>query len=86
MKPRAPLGLVLALLADPVRTTEYVVAGGDFTSVQAGLDAAGDTVTVRQKPTPAFEKIAFPRSGQRGSPPRAPLIRADVVDKDAPLP
>jgi len=55
---RAPLGLVLVLIAGPARATEYVVAaaGGDFTSVQAGLDVAvaGDTVTVRQKPTPYF--------------------------------
>jgi len=45
-------------------------SGGDFTSVQAGLDAAsaGDTVLVRQKATPYFEKIDFPSSG---SPPNA---------------
>jgi len=45
-------------------------AGGDFTAIQPALDAAqpGDTVRVREAPTPYFEKLAFPRSGAPGAP------------------
>src|SRR6185369_16388924 len=39
--------------------------GGDFATIQGALDVAvaGDTVVVRQAPTPYAEKIVFPRSG-----------------------
>jgi Right handed beta helix region len=50
--------------------TVYTVAqsGGDFATIQAGLDVAvaGDVVRVRQKPTPYFDKLVFPRSGSAG--------------------
>jgi cysteine-rich repeat protein len=63
----------------------YTVAasGGDFTSVQAALDVAvaGDTIQVRQKPTPYFEKIAFPRSGDAGS----GYITLEVYPGEAPI-
>jgi cysteine-rich repeat protein len=61
--------VALALLAggSGARAAVYVVAesGGDFTRIQAALDVAvaGDTVRVREKPTPYFEKLVFPRSG-----------------------
>jgi hypothetical protein len=67
--PRAATALaVLALLLARIApAAEYVVAasGGDFTIIQAALDVAvaGDTVRVREKATPYFEKIVFPRSG-----------------------
>jgi len=63
--------LALVLAASSARATTYVVAGsgGDFTSVQAALDTAvaGDTVLVRAKVPPYFEKITFPRSGNAGA-------------------
>ncbi|HZR83349.1 MAG TPA: right-handed parallel beta-helix repeat-containing protein [Candidatus Binatia bacterium] len=48
-------------------------SGGDFTSIQQALDAAaaGDTILVREKATPYFEKVAFPRSGSAGAGPIA---------------
>jgi cysteine-rich repeat protein len=67
---RAPLLLLVSLAAPAVATT-YIVAGsgGDFTSIQAALDVAvaGDTVQVKQKGTPYFEKLTFPHSGDAGS-------------------
>src|SRR5262249_24234525 len=49
----------------------YSVAdsGGDFTVIQDALDVAqaGDTVRVHEKPTPYFERLVFPRSGNAGS-------------------
>ena len=63
--------LLLVSLAAPAAATTYIVAGsgGDFTSIQAALDVAvaGDTVQVKQKGTPYFEKLVFPRSGDAGS-------------------
>jgi cysteine-rich repeat protein len=57
----------LVLAVPSVRAATWIVAasGGDFTSVQAALDVAvaGDTIRVHEKPTPYFEKIVFPRSG-----------------------
>ncbi len=71
MTPSIPLALALVLLTRVAHGTEYLVAaaGGDFTSVQAALDVAvaGDTVTVRSKPTPYVEKVTFPRSGSAGA-------------------
>jgi cysteine-rich repeat protein len=65
---RAVPAAVLALLA--VRgacAATYVVApsGGDFTTIQAALDAAaaGDTIQVREAATPYFEKLVVPTSG-----------------------
>lgn len=63
--------LALLTLASPAAATVYTVAasGGDFTVVQDALDAAqaGDTVVVHEKPTPYFERLVFPRSGNAGS-------------------
>jgi len=52
-------------------TLRVAESGGDFTSIQAALDtaAAGDVVQVRVKPTPYFEKLVFPRSGDPASGP-----------------
>jgi cysteine-rich repeat protein len=70
---RAPCGIATVVLlcavleASSSGAATWVVAetGGDFTSIQAALDAAvaGDTIRVRSKPTPWFEKVLFPRSG-----------------------
>ncbi|MCC6766359.1 MAG: right-handed parallel beta-helix repeat-containing protein [Deltaproteobacteria bacterium] len=62
------LPLVLALVCPHVAGAAiYTVApsGGDFTVIQDALDAAqaGDTVVVHEKPTPYFERLVFPRSG-----------------------
>ena len=62
---------LLLLVARSAAATTFVVAesGGDFTAIQAALDAAmaGDTVHVREKATPYFEKLVFPRSGAAGA-------------------
>ena len=62
---------VLLLVARGAAATTFVVAesGGDFTAIQPALDAAmpGDTVHVRAKATPYFEKLVFPRSGATGA-------------------
>ncbi len=61
------VALACAALPGVAAAATLVVApsGGDFTSIQAALDAAaaGDTILVREKPTPYFEKLVFPRSG-----------------------
>jgi len=63
------VGCALAVLGFSVAShaTVYTVAasGGDFTSIQAALAVAvaGDTIDVKEKATPYFEKLAFPRSG-----------------------
>ncbi len=66
-RPTAAALAVLLLAAAGARAATFVVAesGGDFTRIQAALDAAaaGDTVLVKEKPTPYFEKLVFPRSG-----------------------
>ena len=45
----------------------YIVAetGGDFTTIQAALNAAqpGDSIAVREKASPYFEKLIFPTGG-----------------------
>jgi cysteine-rich repeat protein len=62
---------LLLLVAHGAAATTFVVAesGGDFTAIQPALDAAmaGDTVHVRAKATPYFEKLVFPRSGAAGA-------------------
>ncbi len=77
--------LAILLAATRAAATTYTVAasGGDFTTVQAALDVAvaGDTIQVRQKPTPYFEKIAFPRSGNAG----AGFITLEAFPGDAPI-
>ena len=66
-----PLSVLLLALALPSPAAAAVLtvapSGGDYTSVQAALDAAvaGDTIRVRQGVY--FEKIVFPRSGDAGS-------------------
>ncbi len=64
------LGLVLASAPRLAAATVYTVAqsGGDFTVIQDALDAAfaGDIVLVHEKPTPYFERLSFPRSGNAG--------------------
>ncbi len=61
-----PAALVLLLLGIDARATTWVVApsGGDFSTIQAALDAAvaGDRIQVREG-APYFEKVSFPRSG-----------------------
>ena len=68
---RGSLALGLLLFAIPVRAATWTVAasGGDFTVVQAALDVAGagDTIQVRAKAPPNFEKLVFPRSGAPGA-------------------
>jgi cysteine-rich repeat protein len=63
--------LVVLLGARAAEATVYTVAqsGGDFTTIQAALDAAfaGDTIQLREKPTPYLEKLVFPRSGSAGA-------------------
>jgi len=66
---RARTLAALALLGvpGPAAATVYTVAGsgGDFAVIQDALDVAGagDTVQVREKATPYFEKLVFPASG-----------------------
>ena len=74
MKPPAVARIVSAtavFFAVNASAFTYVVAesGGDFTSIQAALDVAvaGDTIEVREKPTPYSEKIMFPTSGSVGA-------------------
>jgi len=61
------LVLLGSILSVPLEAGVYIVAdsGGDFTSIQAALNAAvaGDTILVKEKPDPYFEKITFPASG-----------------------
>lgn len=69
--------------------------GADFTSVQAALDAAaaGDTVEVREKPVPYFERLSFPRSGNavdgpitlRAAPGETPVLDASTLKRDRPM-
>jgi len=79
------LALLVVLWFSSAHAATYVVApsGGDFTTIQAGLDAAqaGDTVQVRQKPTPWFEKLVFPRSGTIGD----GFITLEAFPGDAPV-
>ncbi|MEW6271435.1 MAG: right-handed parallel beta-helix repeat-containing protein, partial [Thermodesulfobacteriota bacterium] len=65
----APLLILLAARAAGAAVLTVAESGGDFTTIQAALDAAqaGDTVLVREKATPYFEKIVFPRSGSAGA-------------------
>ncbi len=64
---RVRLAPVLLLAAATARAATFTVApaGGDFTRIQDALDVAvaGDTVLVREAPTPYGEKLVFPRSG-----------------------
>jgi cysteine-rich repeat protein len=75
---------LLLLVAHGAAATTFVVAesGGDFTAIQPALDAAmpGDTVHVRAKATPYFEKLVFPRSGAAGA-----WITLDAWPGDQPI-
>jgi cysteine-rich repeat protein len=59
--------IVLLSCCSSAHAATLIVAesGGDYTAIQAALDAAdaGDTVQVREKATPWLEKLVFPRSG-----------------------
>jgi cysteine-rich repeat protein len=62
---------LLALLrtaTSAAATYTVAASGGDFLSIQAALNVAvaGDAVLVREKPTPYFEKLVFPASGDAG--------------------
>ena len=61
------IGLFALLGTGASHATVLSVAesGGDFTSIQAALDAAvaGDTVRVHERTTPYFEKLTFPKNG-----------------------
>ncbi len=65
------VALLALARATPSPAATYVVAasGGDFTAIQPALNVAvaGDTVLVHQKPTPYFEKLVFPASGNAGA-------------------
>ena len=67
MRRIALLALLLVSRAATSAAATYVVAasGGDFTAIQPALNVAvaGDTVLVHEKPTPYFEKVMFPASG-----------------------
>lgn len=67
----ALVAFALSVAPTPGHADTLVVAGsgGDFTSIQAALNAAapGDTILVREKATPYFEKISFPVSGSSGA-------------------
>jgi len=61
---------ILLLVLFPVgisisKTIIVAESGGDYSSIQLALDiaVAGDTIFVREKSEPYFEKITFPRSG-----------------------
>ena len=62
--------LASAILCAAARAAadNYVVPD-DFATIQAALNAAtaGDTIQVRQQPTPYFEKVQFPSSGNASS-------------------
>jgi hypothetical protein len=47
------------------KTIVVAESGADFTTIQAALNnaVAGDTILVREKVEPYFEKISFPKSG-----------------------
>ena len=57
--------LMLGAPASNADVLKVAESGGDFTSIQAALDAAGpgDTIQVHEKATPYFEKLTFPRGG-----------------------
>src|SRR5689334_2705987 len=46
-------------------TYDVAANGGDFTAIQPALNVAvaGDTIVVHEQPTPYYEKLVFPRSG-----------------------
>ena len=62
----------LLAIVTPTWATDLVVApsGGDYTSIQAALDAAqpGDRVLVEDKPGGWNERLVFPRSGLPAAP------------------
>ncbi len=60
-------GILLFIWINGLSARVWVVApsGGDFTRIQDALNraTAGDTIMVREKNTPYYEQIYFPRSG-----------------------
>ena len=59
--------LVLSFFANNIWAKTYLVTenGGDYTTIQEAINiaVAGDTILVKEKNTPYFEKISFPKSG-----------------------
>lgn len=57
--------ILVAARTAPAAILTVAPSGGDFATIQSALDAAvaGDTIRVHEAPTPYFEKIVFPRSG-----------------------
>ncbi len=61
------LSIGLALITNGLQAKTIIVAesGGQYTSIQAAIDqaTAGDSILVRQKSTPYFEKLNFDHGG-----------------------
>jgi len=59
------LGIFFIFQILSARTIIVAETGGDYTSVQAALNSAlaGDSILVKEKSTPYYEKINFPRGG-----------------------
>ncbi len=58
--------LVLVPVSISISKTIIVAeTGGDYSNIQSALNiaVAGDTILVREKSEPYFEKVTFPRSG-----------------------
>lgn len=59
---------ILVLLTSSISISKTIIvseSGGDFNNIQIAINFAdpGDTILVREKSEPYFEKITFPRSG-----------------------
>ncbi len=61
------ISILFLLITSSVLPHNYIVAesNGDFTTIQEAVNVAvaGDTIFVREKTTPYFEKVEFVRSG-----------------------
>ncbi len=59
--------LVLSFFTNNICAKTYLVAenGGDYTTIQEAINiaVAGDTIFVKEKSTPYYENILFPKSG-----------------------